>query len=343
MNLHAFLLGQTMAPDIDASSIYAAMLEDAPLLERAGFTGAWLSEHHFSNYALVPNPLTLLAAMARETRTLRLGTSVVVLPLRNPVLVAEEAAMVDQISGGRLELGFGRGYQPYEFNRLGIPFAEATSRIKEGLDLLVHLWTKPDVPFEGQHFSVPALTVTPCPRQKPHPPLWLAAGSPESIAEGLCRGMSIVVNVGNDGPDRAGQIVQMFHAERERLGIPPGGVRFALQTHGYLVRDREDEVRVVRSGGFLHRVQLRLREQRQAITLGVSGADGYEGGEPTYAGWSSASLIGSQDHIASQLLRFASYGITDLFVTLRFGEFETPGMHRTVHAIADAARAAGVL
>ncbi len=338
MNLHAFLLGQTMAPTIDARDVYRSLLDDGGILEQLGFHGVWLAEHHFSNYVLVPNPLTLLAAMARTTRSIRLGTSVIVLPLRNPVLVAEEAAMVDQLSEGRLELGFGRGYQPYEFKCLNIPYDEATSRMRESLDLLTHLWTRPDEAFHGKHFQAPGFSVTPAPRQLPHPPLWMAAGSPASVGEALDRGMSIVMNVGNNGPAKAEQMAEMFRAECARRGIAPGSVRFALQTHGYLVESRDDEAKVVRSGGFLHRVQVRLREQRQSIVRGLNDASGSEAGEPTYEGWSSASLIGSRDHIERQLTRFAGLGLTDLFVTMRFGEFETPGIRRSMQAIAEAAR-----
>ncbi|AMJ61541.1 LLM class flavin-dependent oxidoreductase [Bosea sp. PAMC 26642] len=336
MKLHAFLLGQTTEPTIDTRDMYQTLIDDTRFAEEVGFDGAWFAEHHFSNYAMVPNSLTLLAALARETKRIRLGTSIILLPLRNPVLVAEELAMVDQLSDGRLEAGFGRGYQPYEFDRLGIDFSEAGPRLVEGIDLLTHLFANPDQPFEGRHYKTGSLTITPAPRQLPHPPFWIAAGSAESMGFALERGLSIVCNVGNNGPDLASKLVDTFHAECRKREIDPKSVRFALQTHGYLVESKDEEDTVVRSGGFLHRVQVRLREQRHQIVRGINEASGHEKGEPTYAGWSAASLIGDREHIERQAARFAGLGISDLFITLRFGEFKTPGTRRSMQAITEA-------
>jgi alkanesulfonate monooxygenase SsuD/methylene tetrahydromethanopterin reductase-like flavin-dependent oxidoreductase (luciferase family) len=244
--------------------------------------------------------------------------------------------MVDQLSDGRLEAGFGRGYQPYEFDRLGVDFNEALPRLIEGMNLLSHLFVNPDQPFEGHYYKTNSLTITPAPRQLPHPPFWIAAGSAESIGFALDRGLSIVCNVGNNGPDLASRLVDTFHQECHKRAIDPKMVRFALQTHGYLVDSKDEVDTVVRSGGFLHRIQVRLREQRHQIILGINEASGHEKGEPTYAGWSSASLIGDREHIQKQVYRFAGLGISDLFVTMRFGEFKTLGTRQSMQAIAEA-------
>jgi alkanesulfonate monooxygenase SsuD/methylene tetrahydromethanopterin reductase-like flavin-dependent oxidoreductase (luciferase family) len=329
-------LGQSAEPTIDTSKIYPMLIEDTLIAEKCGYDGAWFAEHHFSNYAIVPNSLTLIAAISREARKIRLGTSIILLPLRNPIYVAEEIAMVDQLCEGRLEVGFGRGYQPYEFNRLGVDFASAGARLVEGCDFLTHLFTKLDAPYSSPNYSVPGVTVVPSPRQLPHPPFWLACGSPESMGVALDRGMSIVANVGNNGPQLAERVAEMFKAACKQRGIDPRSVRFAMQTHGYLVEGSEDEDTIVRSGGYLHRVQKRLREKRESMPRGINDASGSEAGEPTFEGWSSASLIGSPAHIVKQIDRFKSLGVTDLFITYRYGYVTTEGTRKSIEFIANA-------
>jgi alkanesulfonate monooxygenase SsuD/methylene tetrahydromethanopterin reductase-like flavin-dependent oxidoreductase (luciferase family) len=336
VKLHAFVLGQTTRPTIDAHDVYEAVLGDICHLEALGYDGAWLAEHHFSNYALVPNPLVLLAAAARETDRIGLGTAIIVLPLRNPLLVAEEAAMVDILSGGRLQLGLGRGYQPYEFRALGVDFDAAAARLSEGIDLLQHLWTRPDTPFSSSQYDVPALTVTPAPVQRPHPPLWMACGSAGSIGAALDKNCNVVVNVGNRGPGLVEQLRSVFDEQCERRGIDPVTRTFAAQTHGYLVEGQADEDVVVRSSGHLHRVQARLRRDGQGLVGGVNDASGREEGEPTFEGHSSASLMGSAEHMRRQAQRFADLGVTDLFVTYRFGEMQTPRVRESMQAVSEA-------
>lgn len=106
------------------------------------------------------------------------------------------------------------------------------------------------------------MTIAPTCRKLPHPPVWLACGSPESMGAALDRGMSVVVNIGNSGPALAEKMVQMYRAECARRGLDPSSRRFALQTHGCLIESKDNEDAVVRSGGFLHRVQVRLRTTR---------------------------------------------------------------------------------
>ena len=240
MKLHAFLLGQTTTATIDAGDIYRNLVEDTQAAEGWGYEGAWFAEHHFSNYVLVPNSLTLIAALSRETTRIRLGTAIVLLPLRNPTFVAEEIAMVDQLSDGRLDVGFGRGYQPYEFNKLGSDFNTAGNRLEDGLDLIAHLFKRPDTPFSSEHANANAFTVTPSCRQTPHPPFWLACGSRASMGVALDRRYNIVINVGHHGPEVANQMIQVFEEECAARGIDRGTVRFGLQMHAGLVENDQD-------------------------------------------------------------------------------------------------------
>jgi len=338
MKLHAFLLGQTVTPTIDTREIYRDLVEDTQAAEEWGYDCAWFAEHHFSNYVLVPNSLTLIAALSRETDQIRLGTAIILLPLRNPTFVAEEIAMVDQLSDGRLNVGFGRGYQPYEFDRLGIDFEQVGSRFADELDLVTHLFTKHDQPFTSPHANANGFTVTPSCRQTPHPPFWLACGSRQSMGMALDRGCNIVINVGHHGPKLADQMFQIFEEERTARGIDRKNVRFGLQMHAGLVEDDEQRQVALRSAAYLHRMQVRLRERRELIVEGVLDTSGSEKTEPTYDQWSSGCMIGDARQIEQQLNRFRTMGVDDLFLTYRFGEFTTESTRRSMKFIIECSR-----
>lgn len=146
-------------------------IQECEWAEAAGFDSVWLGEHH-NHPLLYPTPLLGLTAIASRTRRLRLGTGVLLLPLYHPLAVAEEAAMVDVISGGRLILGVGAGYAPEEFAAFGVPMKERGSRMDEAVPLIHRLWSEEKVTHEGRHYQVVNATVAPRPVQRPRPPIW---------------------------------------------------------------------------------------------------------------------------------------------------------------------------
>src|SRR3989475_9331442 len=148
-------------------------LRECERAEAAGFDSIWLGEHH-NNPVLYPTPLVRLAAIAGRTRKFRLGTAVLLLPLYHPLAVAEEAAMVDVISRGRLILGVGAGYAPEEFAAFGVSIKERGSRLDEAVPLIQRLWTEDAVSHEGRHYRIEGATLRPRPVQRPRPPLWFA-------------------------------------------------------------------------------------------------------------------------------------------------------------------------
>src|SRR6185436_12995598 len=110
--------------------------------EELGYDSVWLAEHHFSNYGYIPNPLMMATHLAGETSKIRLGTAVLVLPFWNPLRVAEDIALTDQLTGGRLEVGVARGYQPFEYRRFGLSADDARERTDETLHILLEALTK---------------------------------------------------------------------------------------------------------------------------------------------------------------------------------------------------------
>lgn len=176
------------------SEVYEAHIEQICEADVLGFDRVWLTEHHFSSKPYVPNvdgeycvcasPFAMACAVARLTRNVRIGTAVKVLPLENPLRTAEDAAMADILSRGRLDFGAGLGYRNYEFEGLRVPIEEKLPRFQEAMRIILGAWTTEEFSYEGRYWTVPRLTLVPRPVQKPHPPVWIATrlGTVEQIA-----------------------------------------------------------------------------------------------------------------------------------------------------------------
>lgn len=148
--------------------------------ETMGFHSYWLPENHFGDPRAIPSPLTLLAAAAARTREIKLGTTSYLLPIRHPVQAAEEVAVVDQLSGGRLILGLGRGVQGAVFDVFGIPGREKRKHFVNNLELMLRAWKGEPLAHDG---SGDAVYLAPLPVQQPHPPLWVAAFGPLALKQ----------------------------------------------------------------------------------------------------------------------------------------------------------------
>src|SRR5690242_7581211 len=120
-----------------SEEIYARAIEHAQAAEDLGFRNIWLAEHHFSTYGYLSRPVQLATFIAAKTRRLRVGTAVIVVPLHHPLVVAEEIATLDLLAGGRLDIGLGRGYQYYEFERFGLDMEQARTRWEEAVDIIL--------------------------------------------------------------------------------------------------------------------------------------------------------------------------------------------------------------
>jgi len=177
------------------SHSYRGFIDYVVEAERLGFDSVFLVEHHFTGQGQVSSSLTLLAYLAARTSRIRLGTAVIVLPWHNPVLIAEQAATLDLLSGGRLELGVGKGYRAAEFDGFCIPQDEAGARFDEAIAVIRKAWTSEGrFSHQGARWRYHDIVVEPAPVQRPHPPLWLAAGSPESIRRAARDGFNLLLD-----------------------------------------------------------------------------------------------------------------------------------------------------
>jgi natural product biosynthesis luciferase-like monooxygenase protein len=180
----------------DAATRYQETIKQIVYAEALGFDTAWLAELHFNPlFSIMPAPLLVAAALAQRTTRIRLGTAVLLLPLQHPVRTAEEAAVVDLLSQGRLELGVGRGMIAihFQFQGFNVPREESRERFEEALTIIKQAWTQDVVQFDGKHFQVPETSVVPKPLQKPHPPLRIAANSPETAIFAGEQGYSVFI------------------------------------------------------------------------------------------------------------------------------------------------------
>lgn len=164
---------------VPATHLCQRMITQAVLAEALGYDNVWTCEHHGTD-EYFPAQFPLLAAMAARTTRIRLGTGIVILPLYHPLQVAEEAATLDVLSNGRVDLGVGQGYVVEEYAAYGVSRRERPSRLTEGLTILRGLWTQDPFSFEGKHFTLPAVSLKPRPVQT-RPPLWGGAVTEKAI------------------------------------------------------------------------------------------------------------------------------------------------------------------
>jgi len=162
------------------STYYRDTLELMVYAERLGFDSVWIGEEHFYTFGICPSPQLFLTALARETRRLRLGTAISLLPFENPLRKAEDFAMLDILSGGRLDFGVGRGGIPKHFEGFRVSYQESRARYEEALEIIERAWTQERFSYEGQFWQVPELSLSPRPLQKPRPPVYRSISSPEA-------------------------------------------------------------------------------------------------------------------------------------------------------------------
>lgn len=208
-------------------------LDMAVEAEALGYRSSFLVEHHFTGWNQVSATLMLQTALAMRTSRLRLGTAVIVLPWHNPVLLAEQAATLDQISGGRFDFGIGKGYRHNEFAGFRVPMQEAESRFEESVEVMTRAFaSRVRFSHRGRFWQFDDIVVEPPPVQKPQPPFWVAAASDASIRRAARRGFNLILDQ-YASPGQLGARIALYRAERLAAGLPfhPMQVAVARQLH----------------------------------------------------------------------------------------------------------------
>jgi alkanesulfonate monooxygenase SsuD/methylene tetrahydromethanopterin reductase-like flavin-dependent oxidoreductase (luciferase family) len=200
--------------------------------EQMGFDEAWLTEHHFIDDGYSPSLLPIAAAIAARTHRMRIGTFLLLLPLHNPVQVAEDTATVDLISGGRFDLGVGLGYRPGEFDDQGIPARERAGRMQENLAIVRRLLSGEVVSFDGKYNTLRNIRIAPPALQQPHPPIRVGGTAPKSVQRAATMGLHFL----SGGPGSA----TVYDDALRINGHDPNDFQIAATVPLYVAPTREE-------------------------------------------------------------------------------------------------------
>jgi len=227
------------------SGYYGQILDQVQLLEELGFDAVWFGEHHYSGYSF-GNPAVIATAAAARTKRIRLGTGVALIPLHHPIRLAEEYAMLDVLSGGRLDFGVGRGFLYYAYDIFGVDMEQSHQRYREGMDLILQAWTA-DRPFsyDGQFWKLKDYQFFPQPVQKPHPRVFAAgAGTPASFEWAGSRGLHLCTAF--FGPDKLGTQanIRLYRKALATGGYDPASREVVAVSQMYCAQSKAEAVRL---------------------------------------------------------------------------------------------------
>ena len=230
-------------PEIPDHVRYEQQMAEVRLLEELGYWSVWFAEHHFVGYALCGDSLLLCAAAARETKRIKLGAGVVVLPFHHPIRVAEQATMVDCLSDGRLLLGIGRGYQPPEFAGFGQRLEDSAGRFEQGLAVLRRALEEDDFSYETEYWKGEHVTIWPKPAQRPIP-LWAACISDASFERYGRMGLPILTFPATIAAETLKEQIDTYRRVYREHGHDPANVRIGFTAFSYVEPSRERADRV---------------------------------------------------------------------------------------------------
>ena len=216
------------------------VMDEAQLAEEQGFDSCFFGEHHQDRDGFLPSPLIVATAVASRTRRLKVGTSVILLPLHHPVQLAEDVVTLDIISQGRIILGVGLGYQPADFRAFGIPMENRVGLLEEGMEIIRNCWSGRPFSFSGKHFKLDEVQVRPPPFQKPSPPLWIGASTPAGARRAGRLADGFVAGPSTDMEDTA-RLVETYRQAAIRAGREP---QVVLMRDAWVASSRAEAVEV---------------------------------------------------------------------------------------------------
>lgn len=279
--------------------VYAQTLEQVRLLDAAGLDLVWFSEHHFVEDGYLPNFVPVAAAVAAQTQRIRISTDIALLPFCHPLRLAEDLAVLEQLSGGRMELGAGLGYAPHEFETFGIPVAQRVSRTEECLQILRLAFRGEPFDFHGKRYHFDNVRITPSYVQPGGPPLWIASTNPRAME----RALRFDAHLLPQGP--RSQTLDNWRARLNEMGRSPDAYRVGIIRSFYVTDDRERDWPALRNAE-RYRMQVYGRFASAAGTGGLSkSADAKHINQRVVAG--------TVDECAAELVSFIrEYGLTDV-------------------------------
>jgi alkanesulfonate monooxygenase SsuD/methylene tetrahydromethanopterin reductase-like flavin-dependent oxidoreductase (luciferase family) len=224
-------------PWVSERQAFEELLEQILLTERKGFDEAWFAEHHHSDYGMLASPNLIIAALASRTKHLRMGNLVSVLPLYDPMRLAEECGMLDILTGGRLNVGLGRGV-PKDDMKHRLDRETAQARFDEGIEILMRAWTGETFSYSGKAWGYEEISCRPQPLQKPHPPIYYGATSPDSPAMVARRGWNLALS--RQPLANCARAINAYREERAKHAALPGTGN-AIMVRDIYVADTDEQ------------------------------------------------------------------------------------------------------
>jgi luciferase family oxidoreductase group 1 len=333
MNFGTFLLMQSPSAR-SSQEIYSRAVDMAQAAEALGFRSVWLAEHHFSTYGYLSRPAQFATHIAAKTQRLRVGTAVIVVPLHHPLIVAEEIATLDLLGGGRVDIGLGRGYQHYEFERLGLELESGRARWEESVDIILKALEGKPFTYDGKIFKIPETSIFPLPLQQPRPPIWITAQSPDSVEGAVRRGFNVLTGGFGVPLERMTEFRRLFDRVVSEVK-PPQPLQVGVQRAVYVADSDADARAAAEQARWNMRVTLSLRNNYQRVEGGraipVPGPN-----EPSVDDLLDRYLvIGTPDTCVRQIQRIQeAVGITHFNCSFWFGDLEHARVVRSMETFA---------
>lgn len=301
--------------------LYAEVLEQAEAAEALGFDSFWIAEHHFHEYGACPSPAVLMGALAQRTRRIRLGIAVSVLPFHHPLGVAEEYAMVDRLSAGRLLLGVGSGYLKHEFAGYGIDPEEKRARFDEALPLVLRAMSGERITHRGRFWSIDGVRLNVTAVQRPHPPYWVALLRAEAVEHVGRQGRPIMM-VPYASVDRLEEmqgVIAAYHRALRAAGHDPAAFDLPLAFHVH-VGDDDASVRSAAEAALTRYVRTRLYAKRAEYDSLLA---------------RRMIMFGDPERVSGQVADLERWGMTHLLSIANFGAL---GQRQTLRVMERLAR-----
>lgn len=354
MKFGAFFLSQAPEERLTPAQALSQELDQMVLAEELGFDSVWVAEHHGSSYCVVNDTLTYAAHIAARTSRIRIGLGVSVLPLRNPLDFAERATLIDLLSGGRLNVGVGRGYSRTEFDTYSQPLEDRRARFEEALDVIIRAWTEDGFDHDGEFWKYRNVSLYPKPAQQPHPPLFVASsGSPDTVFAVAKRGLPILQGDDLLTPKKAGE---RFETYREQAGVAGRSAEDAeaavadswVMQKVYVAPTRKEARDFARPYlEWRHRKALELQPPSAAPTMttklrakvpglkSVLNAPHLKGdSEITGDDLLQFGVFGTPDDCVDRLREFEAAGVQNILCSFTYGGMPAENVHRTMRLFA---------
>lgn len=326
----------------DDAAKLVGQIDQAILAERVGLDSFWIAEHHACDYGgIASSNAVLAAAIASRTSSIRLGAGAAILTLHDPLELAEQWAMVDCISGGRVEFGMARAFLPYEFDLFGVDMDESRERYVEAVDIVEHAWSGVDLAYNGRFRTLPSVgPMSPLPVQSPRPPMWVtAAMTAETFEWAGAQGYRLMITPYSVGLERMRPLLDVYCDAFAAAGHNPATRRIQATYH-LLLAESVDEARRLAEGP----INRYMRSFVEAASRGTFASESYASYDGMLKALSKLDfdalferdrlVVGTPETAIEQLREVLSTSsLTDLTFMVDFGDLDPGAINRTIELL----------